>query len=255
MKHRRTIPLKSGNSRIAASRPFLKGRLPLLAAAAFALSAGHGQAALIASFVETFSGGGGGSADTSVFTLSSTSASSFTLANGAADGSFFDDLSDGYALLRRTSSTSATNAILGAFGTVDPDDVGKIISIDAGFRHDNGMQAVWALRLDGVSVGASGSQSYLAVDSFSGQDIANDTNILLSNVPTLQGDAGRTPGPLTYTIQAGDVGKALSLRVSVFDSAGNRNLLIDSISYSAIPEPATALLGSLGLAGLLRRRR
>jgi hypothetical protein len=32
-------------------------------------------------------------------------------------------------------------------------------------------------------------------------------------------------------------------------------VLIDSISYSVIPEPSSALLGGIGMLALLRRRR
>lgn len=261
MKHLTSISARIPTITSGARRPLLKSCLPLWASAAFLLSSGGTQAALIASFVETFSGGSLASANTAVYTLSSTSISSFTLRNGAVDGSFFDDSNDGYALLQRTSTSSGTNAILGAFGTVGFEDVGSIVSIDAGFRHDTGMQSVWVLRLDGVNVGGSNSQSYLDVSSFTGHDISNDSNILLSSVPANHSDTLRTPGALTYTIKAADVGKQLDLRVSVFDSsnsgtaAGNRNLLIDSISYTVIPEPTTALLGGLGLLGLLRRRR
>lgn len=235
-----------------------KACLPLLAASAIAFSAGGAQAALLAPFVESFSGGGGGSANTAVYVLTSTTISSFTLQESVVDGSFLDAASDGYASLRRTAAANTSNVIRGAYGLVELGDVGKIVSIDAGFRHDNGMETVWSIQLDGTNVGGINSQGYLEVSSFTGHDIANDTNIRLSCVPSVNGDTLRTPGPLTYTIQAGDVGKALGLRVSVFENstgAGTRTLLFDSISYNVIPEPTTALLAALGMLGLLRRRR
>lgn len=252
-------PKQSHNNTIVISQPLLRKYLPLLSASALALSAGGSQAALLAPFVETFSGGGGGSADTSVYTLvSSTTFSVFQLNDGQPDGSFFDASSDGYASLRRTATANASNAIRGIYGVVELADVGKIISIDAGFRHDNGMESIWSIQLDGVNVGGLNSQSYSEVASFTGDDIANDTNVRLSSVPSIDSDPLRIPGPLTYTLQAADVGKELGLRVSVYENstgAGNRNLLIDSISFDVIPEPTTALLSCLGLLGLLRRRR
>ncbi|MEX1115050.1 MAG: PEP-CTERM sorting domain-containing protein [Akkermansiaceae bacterium] len=260
MKHQ---VLKTAQSQKAArgTNPCLpKAGLPLLAATALVLSVGSAQAALLASFVETFSGGGGGSANTSVYTLSSTTVSSFTKLISVTDSNFQDTTDDGYARLHRTATATDTNIVTGAYGVIELGDVGQTISIDAAFRHETGMSAIWSIQLDGVNVGGSNSQSYLDVSSFTGGDILNDSNILLSSVPATVGDTGRTPGPLTYTILAGDVGKALGLRIGVFDSTNNgtnegiRDLLIDSISYS-IPEPTTALLGGLGLLALLRRRR
>jgi PEP-CTERM motif len=255
----RMSKLEIRNLPLGTSQRLPKACLPLFAASAIAFSAGGAQAALLAPFVESFSGGGGGSANTAVYTLvSSTSFSSFTLQDGVADGSFFDAASDGYASLRRTAAANTSNVIRGAYGLVELGDVGKIVSINAGFRHDNGMEAVWSIQLDGANVGGLNTQGYLEVASFTGDDIANDTNIRLSSVPSIDSDTLRTPGPLTYTIQAGDVGKALGLRVSVFENssgAGTRTLLIDSISYDVIPEPTTALLAALGMLGLLRRRR
>lgn len=231
----------------------------ILTASALVLSTSSLQAALLASFVETFSGGGGGSANTSVYTLtSSTAFSSFTLENGVADGSFFDATSDGYATLRRTATANASNVIRGAYGTISLTDVGKVVSIDAGFRHAVGFSAIWSIQLDSANIGTTNDQNFLNVSSFTGHDITASTNVKLSEVPSINADTLRTPGALTYTIQAGDVGKALGLQVSVYEnspSAGTRTLFIDSISYSVIPEPSSALLGGIGMLALLRRRR
>ena len=43
--------------------------------------------------------------------------------------------------------------------------------------------------------------------------------------------------------------------VDLNDSGNDHQLAIDNVTFSAVPEPAAALLGAIGLIGLLRRRR
>jgi hypothetical protein len=237
--------------------------LGILTASALVLSAGSLQAALLASFVETFSGGGGGSANTSVYTLATTTVSTaFTKEiTTVSDGTFFDGADDGYARLDKTDTTSQTPAMIGTFGTVDIADIGKTVSIDAGFRHVASMTNTWSIQLNGVNVEAAGGQSILLAQSFlsapANQNVTSATNTQLSQVLAAASNPDRATGALTYTFLPGDVGKTLGLRVSFFEGTGSngREVLIDSISYSVIPEPSSALLGGIGMLALLRRRR
>lgn len=233
----------------------------VLTASALVLSASSLQAALVASFVETFSGGGGGSANTSVYTLATTTGTAFTLENSISDGTFFDGADDGYARLDKTDTTSRSPAMIGTFGTVDIADIGKTVSIDAGFRHVSTMTNTWAIQLDGANVEAAGGQSILLAQSFTtvpaNFNVTTATNTQLSQVLAAASNPDRATGALTYTFVPDDVGKTLGLRVSFFEGTGSngREVLIDSISYSVIPEPSSALLGGIGMLALLRRRR
>lgn len=235
--------------------------LGVLTASALVLSASSLQAALVASFVETFSGGGSGSANTSVYTLATTTGTAFTLENSISDGTFLDTANDGYARLDKTDTTSQTPAIIGTFGTVDIADIGKTVSIDAGFRHVSTMTNRWAILFDGLDIELAGGQSILLAQSFvsvpANQNVTSATNTQLSQVLAAGLNTGRTTGALTYTFLPGDVGKTLGLRVNFFEGDGSngREVLIDSISYSVIPEPSSALLGGIGMLALLRRRR
>ncbi|MBI1336607.1 MAG: hypothetical protein GC164_06565 [Phycisphaera sp.] len=235
-------------------------RVTWACAVVWVLSVAHTQAALVTSDLATFTGGGGGSANTSIYTLTSTSDSSFTLQNSVTDGSFLDGADDGYAMLRRTATTSKNNIVHGNYGTVEAGDVGKTVKIDAGFRHETGTEVNWSIQLNGVNVGTEGGQSYLSANTFTSGDLDPDTNYKLTTVTAgAEGNIGRTTGPLTYTLQVGDVGKALGLQITSFDSsnpggAGSRLIYIDSIRY-VVPEPASVAVALAGLVLLTRRRR
>lgn len=69
--------------------------------------------------------------------------------------------------------------------------------------------------------------------------------------------ANRTAG-LTGTVSSitWAAGSNLWIRfVDPNDSGNDHSLAIDNLSFSAVPEPASALLGAVGLLGILRRRR
>lgn len=225
--------------------------------------ASTGHAAIISSDLATFSGGGGGSAGTGVYTLDSISDSVFTLQNSVADGTSLDGADDGYAFLHRSNTISKVNVVKGAYGTIVSGDVGKLITVDAGVRHETGTTSDWTLQLDGSDIGGEGTASFLRINTFSSGDGSSDVNYQLSTFAAGAQNAGRTTGALTYTVQAGDIGKVLGFQLKFFDSSnngsgeGSRNIYIDSISYSAaIPEPATlGLVAAFGGAVLFVRRR
>jgi hypothetical protein len=83
--------------------------------------------------------------------------------------------------------------------------------------------------------------------------LANDTGALFVNPTTLSGT-----GDTAY-VAATNVGvdattlSSFSFRQGTASSAAG--LTIDDVAVFVVPEPATALLGAVGLLGLLRRRR
>ncbi|BCX46711.1 endonuclease/exonuclease/phosphatase [Haloferula helveola] len=50
-------------------------------------------------------------------------------------------------------------------------------------------------------------------------------------------------------------GSSLDLRITIDLDSGDEDIAFDNVMIESIPEPGIALLGSLGLLGLLRRRR
>lgn len=57
----------------------------------------------------------------------------------------------------------------------------------------------------------------------------------------------------SFTVQAGDPWEGKTIGVGLFTAANYPE--VDNVTLSVVPEPAAALLGAMGLLGLLRRRR
>ena len=240
-------------------------RLPLVSSLAIIACSPLSQAAIIASHTDDFSGGGGASAATGKYSLTNAANSTFTLEiSTIADGTFLGSAAnDGYGYLKKSVATSQTIGVSAAYGTIAAGDIGKSITIDVAFR-STGITATFAISIDGASVGGQGQ---MIASSFSlGNAAPTNANYLLSTVPltgtqtptpTNYNPTRATPRPLTYTILASDVGKALSLNFSGFDSSSGstRTVAIDAIRYTVVPEPTAALLGLLGSLAILRRRR
>ena len=216
---------------------------------AFLASLASAQAQIIASQTDTFSGGGGGSGVSGIYSLTNAANSTFDLGISPTivDGAFLDAADDGYALLHRTATVSTTIGIIGALGTVAEGDVGKKVSVDIAFRTTASLALNSSIRLDGTSVGGQG---LMVINTFGAGNApgANNTNLLLSTVAlgATHNPQRTASGPLEYTIQLGDVGKVMTLQSECFDSSNNgtgegtRNTAFDAISITIIDTPPVA---------------
>lgn len=83
--------------------------------------------------------------------------------------------------------------------------------------------------------------------------LANDTGALYINPTTVDGSGDTAYVGMTTVGTDAVTFSSVNLRQGGSGSAPT--VTIDNISVSSIPEPASALLGSLGILGLLRRRR
>lgn len=108
------------------------------------------------------------------------------------------------------------------------------------------------------ATGAAGSASFLSASSgfsaVTALDIVGPAAVASNGA--VDGNANQVARSYTFTglnIAAGD---SFYLRwQDVNDSGNDAGLAIDDLVISAVPEPSAALLGALGLLGILRRRR
>ncbi|VGO18157.1 hypothetical protein [Pontiella sulfatireligans] len=128
------------------------------------------------------------------------------------------------------------NIVKVALGTVELDDVGAQIQIDSGYRHLANLTSLCEFKLDDYQLDGVCKR----ICSFKSDTVLNNTSLPLSTADH-ESEGGRKPGMtgvLSYIVQPDDVGKELSLEISVYDSTpeGKRTLLIESISYHvAVP--------------------
>ncbi len=87
-------------------------------------------------------------------------------------------------------------------------------------------------------------------------DLTNLGSLALTPFSPTAAFFGMAGGTL-YTSTAADIGKTVYMGISLADTDNNAFPRIDVVSLSVVqvPEPAAALLGSLGMLALLRRRR
>ncbi|MFD0895981.1 hypothetical protein KBB96_08545 [Luteolibacter ambystomatis] len=103
----------------------------------------------------------------------------------------------------------------------------------------------------GLYVGGTGSTTLLGgtATTVAGATIANLNDL---------GGTG-TQFTYTYTVLPGDpnIGQPMSVRFTggAIGFGGFGQVAVDNVSVDFVPEPSAALLGALGLLGLLRRRR
>ncbi|GAA5497041.1 hypothetical protein Rhal01_03229 [Rubritalea halochordaticola] len=90
-----------------------------------------------------------------------------------------------------------------------------------------------------------------------GSTVGTETGNLSFSSGTATAPGVTSDSTTTYIVQAGDVGKTLGVQLqSSGTSGGGANFGVDSVTFTAIPEPSsTALVGLAGLGFILRRRR
>lgn len=121
------------------------------------------------------------------------------------------------------------------------------VSLDYGYRRDAVTNSDHTLRIslwnltDNIEL--AGQDLLIADPGVGANSLASGLfNLVYDNTsPSLAGDAIA----LRITSTSGDLGA----------NSWQRTAMVDNVAVNAVPEPAAMLLGSLGLAGLLRRRR
>ena len=97
-----------------------------------------------------------------------------------------------------------------------------------------------------------GEQLRLQFDYGNGAISTLDTITL----PTPTGSSQQGLFDYDFTFTFNEVGTGLqAIRIASDVNDGDESFFIDDVTITAVPEPSTALLGALGVLGLLRRRR
>lgn len=207
------------------------------------------HAALIDSTVDTFSNDGTTGVVPAAYSASGTvqrnetTSAAFTsvqsLVNPGSDGDSLDAANDGYLLIVRDGSS--TSGFTRDLGTIEAGDVGKTITIDFDILKpgSSGVNSFYMLQLVNPDTTLESAVAEVAVGF-------NDTGLF----STLTGSS------LSYTVEAGDVGKTAQFAGRAFVSSNpQRQLGIDAVSISVIPEPGSLGLAACGLGLLLGRKR
>lgn len=114
-----------------------------------------------------------------------------------------------------------------------------------------------------VGADPGGTSSWFTVGFTSSQHHWNGVDAATIDVGHLVRWYSNSVTTITYTVSGADLAAAGVQYVGwITDRAGtvnldpnNQQVRIDNFSLTAVPEPASALLGALGVLGLLRRRR
>lgn len=167
-------------------------------------------------------------------------------------------------------TTSATDRALGAvasgtnimgFGFELVNSTGGILdTITISFNQETWRTSTTSINTltASYSTGTAGAAGFVAAatgfTAVTALDIVGPAAV--SSNGAIDGNLNRAARSFTFTglnIAAGD---SLYLRWQDINDGGNdAGLAIDDLVISAVPEPASALLGAIGLLGILRRRR
>lgn len=98
---------------------------------------------------------------------------------------------------------------------------------------------------------AGGSEIRIEFVNAVGGEVGRTGNL----VPALTADGTYVPFTQSGIAPAGTVGARAVYAIQSFGAGLTQNVFVDDVSLTVVPEPATALLGLLGLAPLARRRR
>lgn len=157
-----------------------------------------------------------------LFSLSSMSASAFTVDFNALSGAIFSS----------SSPNSISVPIAGYGDVVLTAELGSTLEVNEEFTNDLG-DMITAVRFDGsdaVTVQFNGSTPLNVDFDYVGISVGENLNASATSSPT----------SFDLAFSSADPDAAAGLR---------------SISFDSVPEPSTALLGCVSLLGLLRRQR
>lgn len=98
---------------------------------------------------------------------------------------------------------------------------------------------------------AGGSEIRIEFVNALGGEVGRTGNL----APALTADGTYVPFTQSGIAPAGTVGARAVYAIQSFGAGLTQNVFVDDVSLTVVPEPATALLGLLGLAPLARRRR